>query len=377
MTSHPAMRMRSLLAGLCLFAFMTGGCATRATERVNSMNTVDRPSFHHGVNISHYLSQIGDKAFADPTSFGKSDMVWIAKRGYDHIRLPIDGPLLFEESGAIRWQRLEAVDEVLDWARDLGLGVILDMHKLPGSDFAFNPDNRLFSSPELQEQAIRLWKGIATRYREVGPELRFELLNEPVAKDPLQLTEFYRKLIPVIRSVSPDRTIIVCSNEWASFKTVRHLEPLLEFGNIVIGVHYYEPHVFTHQSASWVGYGDPGFPPIEFPGKVPDLSGYVDSGHYAYALEGEFLGESIVVNDFHALVAWAEKTGAMLHLGEFGVYRKAPEDSLKNWYQTVLDQCNRHGIGWAVWDYQGAFAVRERRTGNPTVVQEIIDTFID
>ncbi|NDV63201.1 glycoside hydrolase family 5 protein [Puniceicoccales bacterium CK1056] len=335
------------------------------------------PTFQHGVNVSHYLSQIGNKQFADPEYFGRKDMEWIANRGYDHIRLPLDGPLLFDEAGEILWHRLKAVDGVLALAREFELGVILDMHKLLGSDFAFNPDNRLFTSPELQQQAIRLWTGIAARYVEIGPELRFELLNEPVAKDPADLTTFYQSLIPAIRAVSPERTLIVCSNEWASFKTVRHLEPILAFDNIIVGVHYYEPHVFTHQSASWVGYGDPDFPPIEFPGKVPDLKAFVNSDHYAYSIEGDKLDASMVVNDFKELIEWAEESGAALHLGEFGVYNKAPDASLKNWYKVVLEQCESHRIGWAVWDYQGAFAVRDRRTGKPTVVQQIIDRILD
>ena len=333
-------------------------------------------TFLRGVNASHYLSQIGDRPWANPASCNEEDFAWIASRGYDHIRLPVDGPLLLNHDGSIRMERLGAIDQVLQWAASHGLGVILDMHKLPGSNFARNPDNRLFKDPALQQVAVRLWAHLAERYRSIGPQLRFEILNEPVAGNAADLTAFYAKVVPVIRKVSPERKIILCSNRWGSFHTVEALEPLLDDKNLVVAVHYYEPHVFTHQGASWVGLDHKEMPSIPFPGKLPDLRPYVDAEHYAHSLTGADLTAEAIEKDFRELAAWALRHNVELHLGEFGAYEAADPKSRERWYRTVLDQCVQHGIGWAVWDYKGGFAVRDRHTGQPTLVQEILRDYL-
>ena len=47
-------------------------------------------TFKRGVNISHWLSQNeGSLTYAAPW-FGEGDVEWIAKQGFDHIRLPVD-----------------------------------------------------------------------------------------------------------------------------------------------------------------------------------------------------------------------------------------------------------------------------------------------
>ena len=361
---------------LLLCGLLLAGC----THQQAVVSPVSRPSalvYRHGVNISHYISQLGSRNYASPGQFSQRDMEWIARRGYDHIRLPIDGPLLINDDGSIRWERLEAVDQVLRWAKTHGIDVILDMHKLPGTSFSGNIDARLFENEQMQATAIRLWQGIAVRYKEVGPELRFEILNEPVSDDAELVTAFYARVLAAIREISPERKVLVCSNRWGQFGTVRHLEPLLDDPNVVVAVHFYEPHIFTHQKASWTGAGHPDFPDVPFPGIVPDIRPYVAADHYGVDDIGSRLTEESVREEFRHLAEWMNGQQVEVHLGEFGVYHKADDQSKRNWYRLVLEECEKYGIGWAVWDYKGGFAVRSPRTGEPTLVQEVIDPFLN
>jgi len=49
---------------------------------------------------------------------------------------------------------------------------------------------------------------------------------------------------------------------------------------------------------------------------------------------------------------------------EFGVYRaKTPECSRLHWLQDVRTALERHGIGWAMWDYADGFGVAVRKNG--------------
>jgi len=228
----------------------------------------------------------------------------------------------------------------------------------------------------MQAEAIRLWKHLALRYRATGPELRFEILNEPVAPDADSVTRFYARVLAAIREVSPERKVLVCSNRWGQFDTVEALAPLLSDPNVVVAVHYYEPHIFTHQQASWVGWKHPNPPKILFPGTVPDLKPYVSQDHYGYRKGGMVLTIEAVQEEFQRLAEWAARKNVELHLGEFGVYEPADSASRERWYRTVLDACQKHNLGWAVWDYKGGFAVRDANTGQPTLVQKVIDDYL-
>lgn len=371
------LRLSRSLVRLVSFMPVVASLNTGLAFELRNAHCIANPTFMRGVNISHYISQVAYEAYANPSAFNESDVQWIAAQGYDHIRLPVDGPLLLSDDGVLRIDRLKPIDQVLQWAFKHKLSVILDMHKLPGSNFEMNPDNRLFLSPSLQNAAVEIWTTLAKRYKAVGQELRFEILNEPVAENPDDLTRFYDKMIRTIRRISPNRTLLLCSNRWGSFHTVQHLEPLLSHNNIVIAVHYYDPHVFTHQGAPWVKLDHPDLPQIQFPGIVPDMSPYVPEHHYALRKSGTTLSSTSISEDFKKLTAWAASKGADLHLGEFGVYTKADPESRERWYRAVLAQCAKYKIGWAVWDYQGAFAIRDRDSGNTTAVQNIISSSVD
>lgn len=72
---------------------------------------------------------------------------------------------------------------------------------------------------------------------------------------------------------------------------------------------------------------------------------------------------------FAKVAAWAKQQapGREIHIGEFGVYRTADDASKARWITAVRGACERHGFGWAVWDYQGGFAVRAP-DGSPTAI---------
>jgi hypothetical protein len=52
---------------------------------------------------------------------------------------------------------------------------------------------------------------------------------------------------------------------------------------------------------------------------------------------------------------------------EFGVFRtySDPRDR-EAWLQDVRTALERHGIGWAMWDYSGSFGVVTKKDGHAT-----------
>jgi endoglucanase len=326
-------------------------------------------TFKRGVNLSHWLSQNTDTLTYAAPWFGERDVAWIAEQGFDHIRLPVDGRLCLNPDGSLDEAKLTPVDDTVRWARARGLGVVLDMHFLPGADFNRGGEGRVFEDPALREKVADFWRRLARRFANQGPWLRFEILNEPVAPTSQQLNLFNRRMLAAIRQSNPARIVYLSSNRWSTFGTVDDLEVPAD-PNIAITVHYYEPMVFTHQRAPWAGFTDT-MPAVPFPGRVPDLSGATADNHPLNVRTGDELTVANIEAGFSKVAAWASlhASGREIYLGEFGVYKAADPASKRRWISAVRAASESRGWSWAVWDYNDSFGVRDAQGQATPILQ--------
>ena len=58
------------------------------------------------------------------------------------------------------------------------------------------------------------------------------------------------------------------------------------------------------------------------------------------------------------------KHGVFLTCNEFGVYRRAPAADRARCLEDVRRALEKHDIGWAMWDYAGAFGVVTGKPGH-------------
>ena len=61
------------------------------------------------------------------------------------------------------------------------------------------------------------------------------------------------KLAAAIRQGAPANTIIAAGARWDDDDDMVFLEPLRD-PNVIYVFHFYEPHIFTHQGATWGAY---------------------------------------------------------------------------------------------------------------------------
>jgi endoglucanase len=323
-------------------------------------------SFLRGVNISHWLAQFHSERPYGASWFTREDCAWIRANGFDHIRIPVDGRVWARPDGSVEASKAEPFERALSWAEAEGLSVLLDMHYLPGASFEpTSQENRVFTDLSLQESVAEFWRNVAKRYASIGSHLRFEILNEPVAAEDAQLNTFNRSMLAAIHGPNPARVVYITSNRWSNFDRVDALE-VPASGNVALTLHFYEPFVFTHQRANWMQFS-PSMPLVRFPGVVPDLTGSAPEGHWVLQNAGKVLSANEVEEAFDKVQEWAKThaAGREIHIGEFGAYRyAAPED--RRYYAAVVRRAaESRGWGWAVWDYQGGFAVRDEQ-GNAT-----------
>ncbi len=319
--------------------------------------------FMHGVNLGGWYSQCNYTEDRYNNFIKEEDFKVISDWGMDHIRLPIDYELVETDDGQPLEKGYERIKNVVLWCKKNHLNMILDLHKTAGYSFdSGHGETGFFDNEQLQERFYKLWENLAKRFATVFDDsdnkICFELLNEVTDQSYCKKWNAIAKnCIERIRKIAPETKILVGSYWNNSVAAVKDLDmPYDE--NIVYNFHCYEPLVFTHQGAPWVG------PQMNTDFRFPLKSTFADykkmtkekCGQIGTSLEGFAEDSTPDVSFFESIfeeaVRIAEERNVMLYCGEYGVIdRASPEDTIE-WYRLISTVFNKYGIGRAAWSYR-------------------------
>jgi aryl-phospho-beta-D-glucosidase BglC (GH1 family) len=320
---------------------------------------MDQHAFHVGVNLGGWISQY--PAY-DPAYFRKfitaADIHRIADWGCDHVRLPVDYPVLEceHEPVNVNEEGLELVYQALQWCRDNQLNVILDLHKAPGFVFDNFQAATLFNDLDQQERFINLWERMAVTFHGNSDYVAFELLNEIVLPNSVPWNSLAEKTVSHIRKIDPDRLLVLGGNYYNAASQLENLV-ILDDPNILYTFHFYEPMIVTHQKAGWV----PGLKDyngaIDYPGLAPNLFDSLqersDSLAYFNRRAGQYLDRNTLISDVQPAVDFSRRHKKTVYCGEFGVIDAAPLSARMNWTRDLISILEEQKIGRAYWSYKG------------------------
>ena len=327
----------------------------------------------HGVNISDWLAQVyapnGYTKEHFDTTITPHDLDLIQAMGFDHVRLSVDPrPLLrTRQSEQIREDQLVYLDAAVKMILDRGLAV--DISIFANEDFK----TKLASDDEFVEQFADFWRALAKHYANLDADrVFFEILNEPEGKDSLRWSGIETKVAAAIREGAPENTIIATGAHWSNDDDLVALEPLPD-ANVIYAFHFYEAHIFTHQGATWsVNYWHElkAVPYPSTPENVQEVAAELpDAAHRLAVVRYGFdrWNAQRIEGEIGQVAEWAEHWGVPVICNEFGVYRKYadPKDRLA-WLGDVRSALEKHGIGWATWEYHGGFGVVTTENGETT-----------
>jgi len=280
--------------------------------------------------------------------------------GFDHVRLSIDPQPMFREgeADAIQPELLGYLDEAVRSILANGLAVILDIH--PEVEFK----TRLAKDDEFVERFGDFWRAFAKHYSAWDTKLVFfEILNEPELQDRYRWAGMQAKLAAAIREAAPQNTIIAAGARWSADDDLLFLEALPD-ANVIYSFHFYEPHIFTHQGASWGvdfwhfthGLAYPSTP--ESAEAVASREPEAAYRLYVIRYGFERWNAARIEAEISQVADWAGRHDVPVICTEFGVYRKyADPGSRAAWLTDVRSSLERHGMGWTMWDYSGGFGV--------------------
>ncbi|MDR0793416.1 MAG: glycoside hydrolase family 5 protein [Chitinophagaceae bacterium] len=315
----------------------------------------------NGVNISHWLSQSDQRGESRKAWFTRADVEYIAHLGYDHIRIPIDEVQMFTEDGEKIPEAFALLHDALKWCNEFHLRAVVDLHIL--RSHYFNSEKKpLFTDVKEQEKFYEFWRKISGELKKYSiDKVAYEPMNEPVADDPETWNVIVNRCVEVIRKLEPRRTIVMGSNRWQNFSTLKDLRVPENDPNIILSFHYYEPFLLTHYKASWTYLKDITVP-VHYPGQLiadadmDSAKNYAKDGKKIYNID-------VIESNFMQAIEVAKKHNLKLYCGEYGCIAASPEADKIRWYKDLYTLFERHGIARANWEYKSDFGII--RNGKP------------
>src|SRR5262249_10372244 len=172
------------------------------------------------------------------------DFGWLKARGINAVRIPVNYGIA-EENPPF----LTAMD-TLDWAfvtaKKHGIGVLLDLHGVPGSQNGWDHSGRQgkllwHTSKDNINHSLRIVADLASRCKAHDNLIGFELLNEPRWDVPLDIIKtYYQDAYHRVREHIPGERIAVVIHdafrprEWSKFMG----EP--DYKNVILDTHLYQ-----------------------------------------------------------------------------------------------------------------------------------------
>ena len=326
-------------------------------ETENEMRKFE--GYQRGVNLGGWLSQADETTKAHYDTFiTEADIAQIAAMGLDHVRIPVDYTMIESEDGQPLEEGYQYIDKAVHWCQAHGLHVLIDMHNTYGYTFdplAKGADREIFfRNASLQKRFFAMWDRISSCYGNC-PNTAFELLNEVISP---AIAEEWNciadRTVDIIRKNAPQAWIVIGGVRYNNVTSVPMLHKPKD-DHIVYNFHCYEPLMFTHQRAYWVE-NMPDLT-IHYPEKVSkyrELSNGLSDNLVGAVneMDGDVEGPALFETLFAPAVEAAERNGAPLYCGEYGVIDQAPSEDALRWIIDIHSVFEKYGIGRSLWNYK-------------------------
>lgn len=178
----------------------------------------------------------------------------IAQKGFRTVRIPVNWGEHLDERGKIEAEWMSRVREVVDWALDAGLYVILDTHHeawlIPTAD----------SEERTTEQLCSIWAQIAGQFKDYDEHLLFEGMNEPRLENSKEewtagteemqqiVNRLNQAFVSTVRETAGEnkkRWLLVSAYCTSAKREALQALELPDDPHLIVSVHAYLPYQFT------------------------------------------------------------------------------------------------------------------------------------
>ncbi len=357
-------RIFSYFAFLAVMILTVMACSKTEESATNDFR------IKRGTNLSHWLSQSEERGEARRTHIQEDDFARLDSLGFDFVRIPIDEVQFWDEEGNKLPEAWQMLTQALDWSVKHHLRAIVDLHIIRSHYFnAVNEGqenaNTLFTSEKAQQDLINLWYQLSEALKGYSNDsVAYEFMNEPVAPEHEQWNQLVAKVHAALRKVEPKRTLVIGSNLWQGYQTIKYLRVPENDKNIVLSFHYYNPMILTHYGAWWTPIG-------KYKGKVNYPGILVSKEDYEAAPDSlkpelePYLTQEYNIDkiraDFKDAIEAAKKYNLQLFCGEWGVYEPVDRNLAYAWTKDMLKVFDEFNIAWTTWCYDADFGFWDQK----------------
>ncbi|MBX9782510.1 MAG: glycoside hydrolase family 5 protein [Chitinophagaceae bacterium] len=250
-------------------------------------------------------------------------------------------------------------------------------------------DSLLAADAATVAKVAAYWKAMAAYFKKYpADKLFFEVYNEPHAsagglttKPKTWWQNVQEQLVAAIRSETTDHYIIVGGEGWNNIEGLLLLQPY-NHPKLIYNFHFYDPFLFTHQGAAWVGWEAalnarnvpyPSSPEAVAPVIAQTIN---QSTKDALSWYGSQRYNIDSLDKWVKLAAdWAAQKNVLLICNEFGSYKLyAPRQSRMSYLKDIRTVLEKNKIGWAMWEYDEGFGLIDYTGGNRN--NPVLDTDI-
>jgi endoglucanase len=335
---------------LFIFVFIITAFLLFSSQSRNDQQQMPQAPFSRGVGFSFWFEYVKNVHEINANRYTEQDFIDAKRLGFDVIRLYIDFPLF--SSGAPNYiidpHLFRLLDTAVDLAEKHQLYIILNNHKgnMPAVDRS------------IRNLLLPIWRQVAEHYKNRSEYVIYEIMNEPNGISNSDWGRIQGEVIQAIRRIDPDRWIVVGGTEFNQIHTMVTL-PRYNDNKLLYTFHFYAPHIFTHQGATWT------HPPLDslagamipFPydrNRMPTMPNelrrtYIEDAFRNYPREAT---AEALARQIDQAANFARQRNVPVFCGEFGApwRHTIPQDRII-YYQSLREAFEARNIPWIMHNY--------------------------
>lgn len=287
----------------------------------------------------------------------EEDICFLAARNFNLVRIPLNYRRFEDDCnpGIYREDGFRPLDRLMEWCKNSGIAVLLDLHAVQGGQNTTPPSDNttgyalLWVVKDFQDRCIALWEALAERYRDHPALFGYNLLNEPITNQDSYL--------PVAAQTQAMNSL--CRKICAAIRKIDPLAPIVMEGNVRPsgGIKTLDADLFADPNTLATYHSYPLFNSSILPG----LNAGTEEGLCGEGMEPGAL-ETSLRESIQEEVAYAAKINRPMLLGEFGLFNPSspafaefsslPDVALQERVVRAQVAVNEEaGIHWALWSY--------------------------